>query len=179
MKKIILLVFLIMTVFMTACGGAAAPQSSAPDGSSPQISVADAWARPSPMTAGNGAIYMQLSNKGGSADALVSASTDVAEVVEIHETVIENDVMKMHPVEKIEIPANGMAMLEPGGYHVMLINLKQKLEPGSKISVTLNFEKSSPMTIEAEIKDMGMMEGSGDMKMEGHDGDMKMDGSSN
>lgn len=176
MKKLTLLVIFIMTLLMTACGGAAAPQSSAPDGSPPQISVTGAWARPSPMTAGNGAIYMQLKNSGGSADALVSASTDVAEVVEIHETVIENDIMKMHPVEKVEIPAGGMAMLEPGGHHVMLINLKQQLEPGNKISVTLNFEKSEPMTIEAEIKDMGMMEGNGDMKMNGN-GDMKMDGS--
>jgi hypothetical protein len=150
---------------MTACGGAAAPQNSAPDGSPPQISVAGAWARPSPMTAGNGAIYMQLKNSGGSTDALVSASTDVAEVVEIHESIIENDVMKMHPVEKVEIPAGGMAMLEPGGYHVMLINLKQQLEPDSKISVTLNFEQSDPLTIEAEIKDMGMMDSSDDMNM--------------
>lgn len=163
---------------MSACGGAAAPQSSTPDGSPPQISVADAWARPSPMMAGNGAIYMQLNNSGGSPDALVSASTDVAEVVEIHETVIENDVMKMHPVQKIEVPADGMAMLQPGGYHVMLINLKKQLEPGSKISVTLNFEKSDPMTIEAEIKDMGAMDGNGDMKMDGN-GDMKMEGSGN
>ena len=89
------------------------------------------------------------------ADALVSASTDVAEVVEIHESIMEDDVMKMRPVEKIDVPAGGSAMLEPGGLHVMLINLQQQLEPGSKISLTLNFEKSGPMTIEAEIREMG------------------------
>ncbi len=175
MKKVNLLIMLLLLTLITACGGAAAPQSAPAAGSAPQISVADAWARPSPMTAGNGAVYMQLSNAGGSADALVSASTDVAEVVEIHESFMENDVMKMRPVEKVDVPAGGMAALEPGGLHVMLINLKQQLEPGSKISVTLNFEQSGPLNIEAEIRDMGMMDGSSDMKMDGN-GDMKMDG---
>ena len=114
------------------------------------------WSRPSPMAAGNGAVYMMLMNEGGSADTLISVETDIAEVVELHETKMENDVMKMSPVQGgIEVPGGGSAELKPGGLHVMLINLKEELVPGEKISLTLNFEKSGPMKVEAEIREMG------------------------
>ncbi len=117
--------------------------------------VMEPWSRPSPMVAGNGAVYMTLMNEGRQADALISAESDVAEVVEIHQTTMVDDVMKMSPVEKIEVPANGSSKLEPGGYHVMLINLKQELTPGETIELTLNFENSEPMTIQADIQAMG------------------------
>ena len=113
---------------------------------------------------------MVLMNEGGVGDALIGAKTDVAEVVELHETKMEGDVMKMGPVSKVEIPAGGSAALQPGGLHVMLINLQEQLVPGEKIKLTLNFEKSDPLTIEAEIREMG-----GDMdnmsmdKEEGHE----------
>jgi hypothetical protein len=63
--------------------------------------------------------------------------------------------MKMRPVAKIEVPAGGTATLEPGGLHVMLINLKQELILGERIELTLNFQKSDPITIEAEIREGG------------------------
>ena len=132
-----------------------AAQCGATPADAPQIKVMEPWARPSPMQAGNGAVYMALVNQGGRDDALVSVQTDVAEVVELHETKMEGELMKMSPVNKIEIPANGSATLEPGGLHVMLINLKQELTPGEKIKLTLNFEISDPLTIAAEIREIG------------------------
>ena len=153
-------------MMMAACG--AAPETNT--SSEPQIKVMEPWSRPSPMTAGNGAVYMMLMNEGGTGDALIGVETDVAEVVEVHETKMEGDVMKMGPVSKVEIPAGGSAALKPGGLHVMLINLQEQLVPGEKIKLTLNFEKSDPLTIEAEIREMG-----GDMdnmsmdKEEGHE----------
>ncbi len=107
------------------------------------------------MVAGNGAVYMVLMNEGSSDDALLSAKTDIAEIVELHQTKIENDVMKMSPVPNVPVPAGDSVKLEPGGLHVMLINLKEELVPGKKISLTLNFEKSGPMTVEAEIRETG------------------------
>jgi copper(I)-binding protein len=150
-KKLIFLVLIFAVMMMAACGTTPETNTS----SEPQIKVMEPWSRPSPMTAGNGAVYMMLMNEGGTGDALISADTDVAEVVELHETKMEGDVMKMSPVAKVEIPAGSSTALKPGGLHVMLINLQEQLVPGEKIKLTLNFEKSDPLTIEAEIREMG------------------------
>ncbi len=149
-KYITLLVLLMAVTMITACGATSTQESSVP-----KITVTELWSRPSPMKAGNGAVYMVLTNEGGEDDALISAKSDVSEVVELHETKMEGDMMKMQPVSKIEVPAGGSARLEPGGLHVMLINLKQELVEGEKVTLTLNFEKSDPITIEAEIREAG------------------------
>ncbi len=157
MKKWAPLIPLLIAVMLIAvqCGansnqGGAGP--AADKSSGPEITVMDPWARPSPVKAGNGAAYMQLMNKGGSDDVLLSAETDVAEVVELHETRMEGDVMKMSPLPNIPIPAGGSVSLKPGGMHIMLINLKQELTPGEKVRLTLNFEQSDPITLDVEIR---------------------------
>jgi copper(I)-binding protein len=101
-------------------------------------------------------VYLKLLNEGSAPDALLSVESQVAEAVEMHETKLdENDVMTMSPVSSIEVPAGSSVSLEPGGKHIMLINLQQGLTPGEKISLTLNFEKTGPLTVEAEIRQMG------------------------
>jgi copper(I)-binding protein len=96
---------------------------------------------------------MKLVNEGREADRLTGAQTDVAEVAEIHETRIEGDVMKMQLLPNgLEIPAEGEVLLKPGGYHVMLIGIKQDLNIGDMITVVLEFEKSGRMTVEAPVK---------------------------
>lgn len=153
-KNIILFLTVFVLLFVAACG-------TSPGSDSPQIKVMEPWSRPSPMTAGNGAVYMMLMNEGGSADTLLSVETGVAEVVELHETKMENDVMKMSPIEGgIQVPGGGSAELKPGGMHVMLINLKEELVPGEMVELTLNFEKSGAMKVEAEIREMGADMGS-------------------
>ncbi|MBN1993179.1 MAG: copper chaperone PCu(A)C [Anaerolineae bacterium] len=139
--------FILITVLAAQCGAAR------PDGL--QIKVVEPWARSSPMVAGNGAVFMELINEGDTDDTLLGAETDLAAVVELHETTMEGDMMKMNPVSKIEVPAGGSVRLEPGGLHLMLINLRQELVPGEKVKLILNFEISEPLTIEAEIREMG------------------------
>jgi copper(I)-binding protein len=96
---------------------------------------------------------MTLVNQGGEADRLVAAQTEVAQVVELHESKLEGDVMKMQPVEGgIPVPAKGEVELKPGGLHVMLIGLKQSLNEGDRFLVTLEFEKSGPLQVEAEVR---------------------------
>ena len=101
------------------------------------VQVEDVWARPgkvmermsgesgeSDMPMVTSAVFMKLVNKGRQADRLVSAQTDVAKTVEIHETRMEDEVMKMvHLPDGLEIPAQGEVVLKPGSYHVMLIGL--------------------------------------------------------
>ncbi len=99
----------------------------------------------------NSAAYMVITNSGGEADRLLSATSDVASAVEIHISEMKDGVMTMHPVTAIDIPAGGKAELKPGGYHVMLIGIKHDLKAGDKVQLTLNFEKSGQVAVEAEI----------------------------
>jgi copper(I)-binding protein len=77
-----------------------------------------------------GAAYMVIKNSGSSADALIGASSDVADKAEIHETKMVDGNATMSPVARIEVPAGGSVELKPGSYHVMFIGLKQPLRSG-------------------------------------------------
>jgi copper(I)-binding protein len=105
------------------------------------------------MMAGNGAAYMVIRNTGGADDALIGAASDVADMVELHETTMEGSMAGMHPVEAIPVPAGGSVSLEPGGYHVMLIGLKEELQVGQTITLTLTFEKAGQITVQAEVRE--------------------------
>ncbi len=107
----------------------------------------------SPMgQGGNGAVYVTLSNGGSQADSLISASSDAAKTVELHEVQQEGGVMKMRPVKSIPVPAGGRVELKPGGYHIMLLDLKHDLKPGDKVPVTLSFEHGGELRIEAAVR---------------------------
>jgi copper(I)-binding protein len=151
---------LLLTVTLVACGG--------PSG--PDVKAEDVWARPAvamteggsqgeggmgkPMP-GTGAVFMLLKNEGGEADRLVGGSTDVAEVVEIHETVMEGEVMKMRMLaDGLEVPARGEVLLKPGSYHVMLIGMNQDLKAGDAFTLALEFETSGTMTLEVSVREM-------------------------
>src|SRR5262245_47140503 len=130
------------------------------------IQLENAWARRAPsmvqggqssqgggaMTAGNGAAYVTISNHGSEADALVSASTDVATTVELHATVEQDGKMVMRPLPKFDVPAGGKLEMKPGGYHIMLLGLKQDLKPGETVNVAVNFEKAGQMSVAAPVK---------------------------
>jgi copper(I)-binding protein len=132
----------------------------------PDLQVEDVWARPGKVMeemsgeSGEGdmpmvtsGVFMKLVNKGRQADRLVSAQADVAKTVEIHETRMEGEVMKMvHLPDGIEIPAKGEVILKPGSYHVMLIGLTGELNVGDRFPVVLAFEQSGTMTVEAEVR---------------------------
>ncbi len=117
----------------------------------PKLSIQNPWARPAAM-GGNAAIYFTLVNKGNTSDALVAVSSDAAETAGTHETRMEGDIISMVPVPRIEVPAGGRTELEPGGFHVMLVRLKRDLSSGDTVSVTLRFEKSDEITVEAEVR---------------------------
>lgn len=110
------------------------------------------------------AAYMLLVNSGDTADALISAATDAADVVELHTVIMENNVMRMRPVEQIEVPANGEAELKPGGYHVMLIGLTRDLNAGDMVDLTLIFANAGEVQVTVPVQantGMDMSEESG------------------
>jgi len=103
-----------------------------------QVTVTDPWVRgtvPGQMATG---AFMQLKS---AADArLVEARSPVAGVVEIHEMKLENNVMRMRAVPALDLPAGRAVTLAPGGYHVMLMDLKQTMKEGEIVPVTLVVE---------------------------------------
>ncbi|WP_340695045.1 copper chaperone PCu(A)C [Hydrogenobacter thermophilus] len=114
----------------------------------PKIEVKDAWVREVPPVSSMSAAYMVIENKGDAPDKLVGASTNIAKVVELHETVGG----KMRKVKALEIPPGKSVELKPGGYHLMLINLTEKPKEGQKVEITLKFEKSGEVKVKADVK---------------------------
>jgi periplasmic copper chaperone A len=118
------------------------------------IQVSKAWARTASKD-GNGAVYFLLQNHSAAADELTGASSDSAVSVEIHESRMEGDVMKMQQL--MSVPLAGKASIEfaPGGYHVMLIGLKQDLEIGGQIELTLHFKEYQDITVSVPVQESG------------------------
>ena len=99
------------------------------------------------------AAYMVIHNKGAQPDRLVGVATDAAERTELHETKMESGVMKMQPVEGIDVPAGGSVELKPGGLHIMLIGLKRELKIGDQVELVLHFEKAGDIAVKAEVRE--------------------------
>ncbi|MCK6540878.1 MAG: copper chaperone PCu(A)C [Anaerolineales bacterium] len=122
------------------------------------IEIRDAWARPSTQGM-NSAVYFVIQNHSAETDELVGAASDAAEAVEIHESKMEGDVMTMSRVESIALEPSAKVEFEPGGYHVMLIGLKQDLKTGDEIQIVLQFRNSPDLTVTAAVKDSNGMQG--------------------
>ncbi len=115
------------------------------------VSVTDSWVRATvPQQKATGA-FMQL--KSDVPARLVAASSPLAGVVEIHEMRMEKDVMKMGPVTALELPAGQTVQLAPGGYHVMLMDLKAQVKEGDQVPLTLVVENrdGSRHTVELSV----------------------------
>jgi copper(I)-binding protein len=123
--------------FLLACAAALGPVMSLAQ-PAPAIDVTNAWVRATvPGQGGTGAFMTLMSHAGAK---LVGVSTPVAGVAEVHEMKMEGNTMKMRAVPSIELPAHASVELKPGGYHLMLMDLKQPLSHGTSVPVTLQFE---------------------------------------
>ena len=104
---------------------------------------------------GNGGGFMNLRNTGAQADRLVSAASPVARVVELHTHVRDGDVMRMRPVQDIPVGAGETVQLRPGGFHVMLIGLNAPLQQGTRVPLTLRFERAGEVQVELAVEAAG------------------------
>ena len=108
-----------------------------------------AWVRSTvPGQKGTGA-FMQITSK--TALRLVGVSSPVAGVSEVHEMKMEGDVMKMRQISELALPAGVAVALKPGGYHVMLMDLKQPVAPGSTVPLTLRFKDTKGIESQLEL----------------------------
>ena len=142
-----------LALSMTICGTAAAQDVKAGD-----LVLSHAWSRATPGGAHVGAGYLTIKNNGSSADKLVGGSSQVAADVEVHEMTMNKDVMVMRPVSGgLTIPPGQSVTLVPGGYHLMLMNLKAPLKQGERVPITLQFEKAGKVDVVLEVRGIGAM----------------------
>ena len=126
------------------------------------LSVIGVRSRPAPLEGGNGAAFLTVLNGLETPVRLLRATSDVAAVVELHETTNVDGVMKMEPhPEGFEIAAGSVLQLAPGGKHVMLLGLVKPLAPGDSFDLALNFEGSDPVTVTVTVMEMEGMSGMG------------------
>jgi len=119
--------------------------------------VADAWVRGTvPQQQASGAFMRITSAEGGK---LVAVTSPVAATVEVHEMKMDGGVMKMGAVPSLELPAGQAVELKPGGYHVMLMGLKQQLKGGDQVPLTLTIEgkggQKETLQVTAPVKALG------------------------
>jgi periplasmic copper chaperone A len=134
------------------------PQVSAWAGSSSNdktVFAENAFARATIGAGKTGVVYLTIHNPTDTPDSLIGASTVVAKRAATHTHLHENGVMKMRPVESIEIPARGMAILKPGGDHLMLMGLTAPLKKGDHFSVTLVFRNAGEITAMVKVGSVG------------------------
>jgi len=118
------------------------------------IGIEKPWARATPGGATTAAVYMTIENKAKSEDRLTGASSDAAGKLQIHEMKVVDGVMQMRELPGgLPIPADGEVALKPGGYHVMLIDLKKPLKLGETVALTLVFEKAGKVEVAAPVRD--------------------------
>jgi periplasmic copper chaperone A len=107
-----------------------------PPGMAP-VDVRDAWARPTVPGQMNAGVYARLMAPAGA--RLVGGSSPLAGAVEVHEMKMEGDVMRMRPLDALDLPPAQAVELRPGAQHIMLLQLKQALPLGSSVPLTLRF----------------------------------------
>jgi hypothetical protein len=145
--------------------------------------ITQAWSRATPGGAKVAGGYLTIQNKGSAADRLIGGAADVADKVQVHEMATANGVMTMRPLDKgLSIEPGKTVKLAPGGYHLMLLDIKSPLKQGDKIPVTLEFEKAGKVNLSLDVQSVGAKgpPGAADAavpkemkKMPGHSG-MKM-----
>ena len=116
------------------------------------ITVHNAWMRPTAQGE-NGAAYFVLQNNSGETDELVGASSSIAESVEIHESSMAEgtDVMQMNRVFSIALDRGSEVAFEPGGLHMMLVNVTKELTVGEIVEITLHFKNHEDIPVNVSV----------------------------
>lgn len=137
--------------------------SRASDYAAGPIAIEHPWTRATPPNANVAGGYFGLRNDGTENDRIVCGTSAVADRVEIHEMTMTDDVMRMRYMpDGVEIPAGGKVSFAPSAYHLMLIGLDGRLVEGTRVPVTLQFEKAGSVEVELTVDAMGSSGGGGD-----------------
>lgn len=144
------------------------------------LQITQPWARATPKGADLGAAYMTVTNTGKTAERLSCVSSDAAAKCQIYDMTMENGIMKMRPVEGgLGIKPGETVTFKPGGYHIMLVDLKASLQQGKTVEATLKVDTGATVQVEFPIAAIGAPApgtagGGGGMNMQGPGGKMQM-----
>ncbi len=116
------------------------------------VQVLDPWVQAAPPQAKVLAAYLELRSTGTEARTLRGASSPAFERVEIHRTVIANQIARMEPVTQLEIAPGSSLRMQPGGLHLMLINPRQRLQAGDSVSLSLQFKNGGTVAVLAKVR---------------------------
>ena len=120
------------------------------------LTIDHPWTRATPAGAKTAAGYLKIINKGKEADRFIGGSAEGVDAVEVHEMAMENNVMKMRPLEGgVEIKPGQTVEFKPSSYHLMMIGLREPFTKGKMIKGTLTFEKAGSVPVEFEVAAMG------------------------
>ncbi|RXH42596.1 copper chaperone PCu(A)C [Bradyrhizobium zhanjiangense] len=162
---------LILSIALALIAGA---QVNAQTSSASSVVVERPWARATPGGAKTGAAYLTLINNGEAPDQLLGATTPVADKVQFHSTTEENGMSRMREMPVVDLVPHAKTTFDPGGMHIMLVDLKQPLKEGQTFSLSLTFAKAGKVDVTVPIAKVGAMRPS-DMApmMHHHDDTMK------
>jgi periplasmic copper chaperone A len=147
--------------------------ASAEDVKVGDLVITQAWTRATPNGAKIAGGYLTIENKGASPDRLIGGSGDIAGKIEVHEMAMNDGVMKMRPLDKgLVIEPGKTVKLAPGGFHLMMFDLKSPLKQGDKVPVTLDFEKAGKVAVSLDVQGVGAQAPGAD-DHSGHQMDMK------
>lgn len=138
----------IASTLLTMVAGAAASDQTAGAGA---VAIEDTWARASIGPAKNGAAYLTVVNEGEITAEIVAMEAPVAERAEIHEHFVEDDIARMHRVQRVQVAPGTSTVFEPGGLHVMLVDLKAPLDEGESFPLTVEFADAGKITVNVEV----------------------------
>ncbi len=117
------------------------------------LHIKDAWARPLDASLGiAGALYLTLQNDTHDPVTLVGGHTSVADTMELHQSIMEDDVMRMRPMAAVSIQPGEQVIFAPGGNHAMLKGLTRSLVAGDSIAFTMRFAGHAPVTTYAVVQ---------------------------
>ena len=119
------------------------------------LSIDHPFARATPPGARSGGAFFVVQNASATPDKLISVASPAAGSAEIHQMAMDGGVMKMRAVTAVDIPSGGTLELKPGGYHVMLLDLKQPLRAGDKVPMTLTFQNAGSILVSVDVEALG------------------------
>lgn len=140
---------------LSACGPASDADAPA-EATASRIAVERAWSRETAPGQSVGGAFLTIVNSGSAPDRLIGGTTPIAGDVQVHMADMTGGVMRMRQLaEGLEIPAGGTVTLEPGSYHIMLMDLQRPLARGDTVPLTLEFEKAGSIEVELAVQPIG------------------------
>jgi copper(I)-binding protein len=149
-------VLIVSLAVVGLAAGALAAETKAGD-----VVIHDPWARASLGATKTSAAYMTIEVTGDHPDRLLAASSPIAQHAQLHAEVMDKGVAKMRPVEAVEVAPGTPTVLAPGGLHIMLMGLRDKLVEGQTMPLELTFETAGKVEIQVPIRGMAGSVGHG------------------